>query len=150
MNQLAGKQPAQAAIYAPDAYRSSDHDPVIGGLDLLHFDFSGFLPPVKNLPEANKAKSGSAIPVKFSLDGDYGLEIIADGYPQSREIACDGTDPGEGEATMSVDDIGLTYDAESDQYKYVWKSSKQWKGSCRQLVVLFTDGSYHYANFEFK
>ena len=29
------KQPAQDAIYAPDAYRSSDHDPVIIGLDLL-------------------------------------------------------------------------------------------------------------------
>jgi predicted extracellular nuclease len=28
------KQPAQDAIYAPDAYRSSDHDPVIVGLDL--------------------------------------------------------------------------------------------------------------------
>lgn len=28
------KQPAQDALYAPDAYRSSDHDPVIVGLDL--------------------------------------------------------------------------------------------------------------------
>jgi predicted extracellular nuclease len=28
------KMPAQEAIYAPDAYRSSDHDPVIVGLDL--------------------------------------------------------------------------------------------------------------------
>ena len=28
------KQPAQDAIYAPDAYRSSDHDPVITGLDV--------------------------------------------------------------------------------------------------------------------
>jgi predicted extracellular nuclease len=28
------KRPAQDAIYAPDAYRSSDHDPVIVGLDL--------------------------------------------------------------------------------------------------------------------
>jgi hypothetical protein len=28
------KQPAQDAIYAPDAYRSSDHDPVIVGLAL--------------------------------------------------------------------------------------------------------------------
>ena len=28
------KQPAQDAIYAPDAYRSSDHDPVIIGLDV--------------------------------------------------------------------------------------------------------------------
>lgn len=29
------KQPAQDAIYAPDAYRSSDHDPVIVGLSLV-------------------------------------------------------------------------------------------------------------------
>jgi predicted extracellular nuclease len=28
------KQPAQAALYEPNAYRSSDHDPVIVGLDL--------------------------------------------------------------------------------------------------------------------
>jgi hypothetical protein len=28
------KQDAQDAIYAPDAYRSSDHDPVIAGLDV--------------------------------------------------------------------------------------------------------------------
>ncbi len=28
------KQPAQDALYAPDAYRSSDHDPVIIGLDV--------------------------------------------------------------------------------------------------------------------
>jgi hypothetical protein len=28
------KSPTQAALYAPDAYRSSDHDPVIVGLDL--------------------------------------------------------------------------------------------------------------------
>ncbi len=28
------KQPAQDALFAPDAYRSSDHDPVVVGLDL--------------------------------------------------------------------------------------------------------------------
>jgi predicted extracellular nuclease len=28
------KQPAQAALYEPNAYRSADHDPVIVGLDL--------------------------------------------------------------------------------------------------------------------
>ena len=144
------KQAAQAAIYAPDAYRSSDHDPVIGGLDLLHFEFSGFFPPVKNLPQSNNVKAGSSVPLKFNLDGDQGLDIIAPGYPQSREIACDWTAPGAGESTVSDEDIGLTYDAELDEYKYVWKTSKSWEGSCRQLVVLLIDGSYHYANFEFK
>lgn len=34
------KQPAQDALYAPDAYRSSDHDPVIIGLDLTQFSMS--------------------------------------------------------------------------------------------------------------
>ena len=38
------KQDAQDAIYAPDAYRSSDHDPVIVGLDLT--------PPARVLKEA--------------------------------------------------------------------------------------------------
>ncbi|GAA1922014.1 ExeM/NucH family extracellular endonuclease [Microbacterium aoyamense] len=32
------KQPAQDALYAPDAYRSSDHDPVVVGLDLIKPD----------------------------------------------------------------------------------------------------------------
>jgi hypothetical protein len=29
------KRPTQQALYAPDAYRSSDHDPVLIGLDLI-------------------------------------------------------------------------------------------------------------------
>jgi uncharacterized protein len=32
------KQPAQDALYAPDAFRSSDHDPVLIGLDLTPLD----------------------------------------------------------------------------------------------------------------
>ena len=32
-------------LYAPDAYRSSDHDPVLVGLDLLAYDFGGFQAP---------------------------------------------------------------------------------------------------------
>jgi hypothetical protein len=34
------KLPAQDALYAPDAYRSSDHDPVIIGLDLTPFSMT--------------------------------------------------------------------------------------------------------------
>jgi predicted extracellular nuclease len=36
------KEPNQAAIYAPDAYRSSDHDPVIVGLDVCETTPPGF------------------------------------------------------------------------------------------------------------
>ena len=144
------KQDAQDAIYAPDAYRSSDHDPVVSGFELLHNDFTGFFPPIRNVPTANKAKAGSSVPVEFSLDGDYGLDIFAAGYPLSQEIDCDSGMPGDSEETMNAGGSSLSYDADSDQYNYVWKTSKEWKGTCRQLVVQLNDGSLHFANFKFK
>jgi len=65
------KPPAQDAIYEPNAYRSSDHDPVLVGLQPNPpFDFSGFFQPVDNLPTFNVVKAGQAVPVKFSLGGD--------------------------------------------------------------------------------
>lgn len=144
------KQAAQAAIYAPDPYRSSDHDPVIAGLDLQHYDFTGFFAPVKNLPAINLVKAGSSVLVKFSLMGDFGLDIIVDGYPQSQEIDCDSGTPGDSEATITAGGSSLDYDAEDDQYIYVWKTRKNWSGTCRRLDVLLNDGTHHYADFEFK
>jgi predicted extracellular nuclease len=37
------KSPAQIEyLYSPDQYRSSDHDPVIVGLELISYDFAAF------------------------------------------------------------------------------------------------------------
>jgi predicted extracellular nuclease len=144
------KQDAQDAIYAPDPYRSSDHDPVIVGLDLLFYDFAGFFRPIDNAPVVNKAKAGSSVPVKFSLGGDFSLDIFAPGYPLSQQIDCESGVPAESGATMTPGNSGLSYDPDSDQYNYVWKTSKAWSGTCRQLVVQLKDGSFHYANFSFK
>ena len=36
------KPPAQEALYEPNPYRSSDHDPVVVGLNLLNYQFEGF------------------------------------------------------------------------------------------------------------
>jgi hypothetical protein len=43
------------------------------------FDFSGFFAPVQPPPTVNVAKAGGAIPVKFSLGGDRGLNIFSSG-----------------------------------------------------------------------
>src|SRR6266545_1132510 len=51
------------------------------------FDFSGFFPPVDNPPAVNVVNAGRAIPVKFSLSGDKGLNIFAAGFPVSQQIA---------------------------------------------------------------
>jgi uncharacterized protein len=113
------------------------------------YNFTGFFAPVDNLPTLNSVKAGQAIPVKFSLGGDKGLDIFATGYPISTKIACD--------SGAALDDIELTVTAGASslsygggQYNYVWKTEKAWSGTCRQLVIKLIDGTFHYANFKFK
>jgi hypothetical protein len=36
------------------------------------YAFTGFFPPVDNLPVLNQLKAGQGIPLNFSLGGDYG------------------------------------------------------------------------------
>ena len=52
------------------------------------YNFTGFFSPVDSPPAVNGANAGQAIPVRFSLSGDKGLNIFAAGYPASVPIAC--------------------------------------------------------------
>jgi hypothetical protein len=115
------------------------------------YNFTGFFPPINNLPVFNVVNAGRAIPVKFSLSGYKGLNIFAPHSPASGPVVCNSTDP----ATILQDTVtaggsSLSYDASSDQYVYVWKTDPSWAGTCRQLVVQLSDGSIHRANFRFK
>jgi hypothetical protein len=115
------------------------------------YDFAGFFSPVDNLPTLNSVNAGRAIPVKFSLAGDQGLDIFEAGYPKSQQIACDSGALEDGvEETVTAGASTLTYDAASDRYTYVWKTEKAWAGTCRQLVLKLDDGTFHRANFKFK
>jgi len=115
------------------------------------FTFSGFFSPVNNPPTLNMVSAGKAIPVKFSLNGDQGLDIFAAGYPVSQQITCDSTAPiGVIEETVTAGSSSLSYDPTTDQYTYVWKTNSAWAGTCRQLIIKLADGSEHVANFKFK
>jgi len=115
------------------------------------YDFTGVFSPVENLPTANIATAGSAITVKFSLNGDQGLAIFAPAYPASSPVACDVNEPGsEVTETVSAGGSSLTYDPATDQYSYIWKTNKSWKGTCRILVLGLNDGSQHLAKFRFR
>jgi Tol biopolymer transport system component len=117
---------------------------------VLH-NFSGFLQPVDELPMVNVVNAGGAVPVKFSLSGNKGLNIFAAGYPASSLVACDANEPGSViDETISAGGSSLTYDAAADRYTYVWKTNKAWKGTCRILALRLTDGSNHFAKFRFK
>jgi sugar lactone lactonase YvrE len=117
----------------------------------VRYNFTGFFQPVANPPTFNLVNAGRAIPIKFSLSGNKGLNIFAPNSPSSGPVACNSSD----DATVLVDTItaggsSLTYDAGSDQYVYVWKTESSWAGTCRQLVVQLNDGSVHTAYFKFK
>src|SRR6266511_4321181 len=117
----------------------------------VRYNFSGFFQPVDNPPTVNVVNAGRAIPVKFSLSGDKGLNIFAAGFPASQQIMCnDGAPASEIEQTVTAGGSSLSYDAESDTYTYVWKTEESWAGTCRQLIVRLNDGSERVTFFKFK
>jgi uncharacterized membrane protein len=116
----------------------------------LSFAFSGFFQPVDNRPTRNITKAGSAVPIKFALGGNQGLGILAAGYPVSQAISCDTGAPSDTlEETSTAGASGLTYDAASGRYTYVWKTQKTWSGTCKRFVLKLIDGSEHTADFGF-
>jgi hypothetical protein len=119
------------------------------------FAFHGFFQPVDNLPVMNSVKAGSAVPVKFDLSGNQGLNIFAAGYPKTKMISCaDSSALDDIESTVTAGASSLSYDATVNppvgQYIYVWKTEKSWAGTCRQLDVMLVDGTVHSAKFKFK
>jgi predicted extracellular nuclease len=133
------------------ADQASDHDPQVVRITFRPlFDFTGFLPPVRNLPARNAAVAGQVVPVRFSLGGNQGLDVLAPGYPRSRQVPCDSTAPVRAtEPTASFGDVGVVYNPGTRTYTYPWQTSRSWAGTCRQFVMELSDGSVHRANFQF-
>ena len=135
-------------VNAEFADQASDHDPQVARITI--FAFSGFFPPVDNLPVLNLVTAGRAVPVKFGLGGNQGLNVFAAGYPRSEQIPCESSAVVEGaEETATPGGSSLSFDATTGQYNYVWKTDKAWAGTCRQLVMKFIEGTTQRANFKF-
>lgn len=113
------------------------------------YNFTGFNSPINNLPTLNSVNAGKNIPVKFSLSGNKGLNIMAVDNPYSVSFNCATNDPGvDILETNNAGESTLTYSP--DTYHYNWKTESSWAGTCRQLVITLNDGSVHVANFKFK
>jgi hypothetical protein len=113
------------------------------------YPFDGFYPPVENLPFVNVIQAGRAVPIKFSLGGDYGLQIFASAtpaYPRSQPISCDlGAPTGPPLEGETAGGSSLSYDAQTQQYTYVWKSERAWAGTCREIRFRLNDGTEEHA-----
>ena len=106
------------------------------------YGFAGFFAPVEAMPAVNAARAGSTVPVKFSLDGDRGMDVLAGGAPTVSPC------PGASGATTAAAGA-LRYDADADQYVWLWRTDRAWTG-CKLLTVRLTDGSAKAAMFSFR
>jgi hypothetical protein len=156
-----------ASVFAPTALHAihlgiggrSDASTVDTGFSLwgavvVDYAVDGFYSPVANpgfeKPYAvNRARAGRAIPIKFSLGGDQGLDVFAAGSPSSAPFRCDGTPESTVDETLSAETSALSFDAGTKQYIYVWKTESAWAGTCRRLKLEFADGQVLTAQFNF-
>jgi hypothetical protein len=113
------------------------------------YNFEGFY-GVKNTPSVNQTGAAGVVPLFFSLDGDKGLKIFADGAPSSKQVDCNTKAPlGSPVVTQSLLNKGLTYIPQAKTYSYIWRADKAWKGTCRELDLNLNDGSNHSLYFKF-
>jgi hypothetical protein len=112
---------------------------------LWSYAFAGFYQPVDNAPVWNSAKAGSAIPVKFSLGGDQGTDVLQPGYPKVLPVTCPGSSATIDaiEQTVTAGGSSLSYDAAKGVYTYVWKTDKVWAGKCLQFELGLGDDTSH-------
>jgi hypothetical protein len=117
----------------------------------VKYPFAGFYAPVDNGSTVNAVKAGAAVPVRFSLGGDNGLNIFWSGYPRVQVMLCaTGGLVDVIEETVNAGGSSLSYDPTAGRYTYVWKTDKSWAGTCRQLQVKLADGETYTAQFTFR
>jgi HYR domain len=116
----------------------------------VNYAWTGFFEPIAN-NAVNSVKAGSAVPVKFSLGSNQGMNILSATTPNPKLslTSCNG---GQQATTQTVTAGGssLSYDPTANQYVYVWKTDKAWAAKCGRLDVALTDGTIHSASFSFK
>jgi len=117
------------------------------------YRWSGFFRPVDNSSGSNIVwnivNAGRAVPIKFSLAGFQGMDILS-GTPKVVWVPCtNGASDPIDEFASTVGNSSLQYDSVTDQYIYVWKTDRNWAGKCAKLVVTLKDGTSHEAWFRF-
>ena len=114
------------------------------------YAFVGFFEPIDNFGVFNKVKAGSAVPVKFSLLGNQGMNILS-GAPTATKVACPTTMKSDSlEQTVSgATTSGLKYDPKTSLYNYTWKTPASFAGTCQKLTVNLVDGTSYTALFTF-
>jgi YVTN family beta-propeller protein len=99
--------------------------------------FQGFVGPIQ---DGSAVRAGSVVPIAFSLGGDRGLDVLADGSPTSGRVACN--DPGTPASEWPAESAdGLSFDQATSAYTFAWQTRRSWAGTCRAFVLRLGDGT---------
>jgi hypothetical protein len=109
------------------------------------YAFGGFESPVDASGTINSARAGDGIALKFSLQGDQGLNVVTRTTWQSASCV-DWTPSG----TTANAETKLSYNASTDRYRDVVATSSSWKGTCRILRLEFADSISREVRVRFK
>jgi hypothetical protein len=159
LNNAEPGRPSRLITIDPTTGLITDRGPSINSLDaiafqpaLFTFSFSGFFHPIDNPPAINIVTAGQAIPIRFSLGGDFGLDILADGYPKALAIPCSPGDPTDADDARiaPAGNTELSYNPHTDNYSFIWKTDRTWADTCRELTVRLIDGIDRVATFRFR
>jgi hypothetical protein len=112
------------------------------------YPFSGVYAPLANPPEVNPVNAGSTAPVKFSLFGYRGMDILVPPQPVVSFYNCQtGAPMTPGGANRQGG--SLHYDPDEDQYVYTLRTQKSWAGACGTLNLALNDGATYPVYFSF-
>lgn len=124
--------------------------PVIRDQYAYLYPFSGFLPPVANRPTQNTEHAGQAIPIQFSLGGNYGLGILVSGTPLVQQVDCTTGSPiGSSTQAVTVGNSGLQYNTATGTYTFPWKTASSFAGTCQVFILVLNDNTHDTASFKF-
>ncbi|HEX2218771.1 MAG TPA: PxKF domain-containing protein [Gemmatimonadales bacterium] len=115
----------------------------------VRYPWTGFFEPVNNPGVLNRAKAGTAIPVRFSLGGNRPAPILAPGSPEVANVKCPSWSSDVIEQTVTASSSSLRYESSTGQYVYTWVTASSWAGKCRRLTLVLKDGTRHEAIFRF-
>jgi hypothetical protein len=113
------------------------------------YPWSGFFQPTDNPQVLNRAKAGTAIPIRFGLGGDRPSPVLASGSPEVSSVSCPNWSADAVEQTVSASSSSLRYESWTGQYVYTWKTQSSWAGGCRHFRLVLKDGTRREAYFRF-
>jgi hypothetical protein len=136
-------------VTATDAAGNTSSTTVAYEVTSAQSDFKGFRWPVDDFPAINRWIAGEVVPVRFSLGGYKGRDVLAPGYPQVAQVECgEGEQPTSGRPARSVWwQKGVRFRHRS--YIFMWRTERDWTRDCRQFLIKLKDGSVHRAEFRF-